>query len=304
MPDHPVHAGDPDCRQEPADRRGYQAHKKRHEDGHRYRRPVARHLDAEQGKRKQRHADDEEYDCERRQEYVERYFVRRLLTPGAFYQLYHPVEESTAGFGGQSYDKPVGEDPRPACDRAPVPPRLPDHGSTFARDRALIDGSDPLDHLPVGRDGIAGIDEECIPFLEFRGRDGFKRGPVPRLLQPFCKGFTAGSAEPLGLRLPPPFSKRLGEVGEKHREPEPEGDESDIPGRGFPRADESLDPEGRRQHAPHLNNEHDRVAHHQAGIQLRQRIEKSPAIHLPRQAKGFFQCSGRGSHALLLSGSS
>ena len=72
----------------------------------------------------------------------------------------------------------------------------------------------------------------------------------------------------LGLRLAPAFGHRLGEVGEEHGEPQPQGDEAGehvLVGGGGP---EVPDEEDGGEHRPDLDHEHDRVADHGAGVQL------------------------------------
>ena len=76
------------------------------------------------------------------------------------------VEEPFAWVGTRPDDEPVREDDRPTGDSAPVAPGFADHRCTLSGDRALVDRSNPLDDLPVDRDGIPGFDIEEIRLVQ------------------------------------------------------------------------------------------------------------------------------------------
>src|SRR5437870_1095376 len=61
------------------------------------------------------------------------------------------------------------------------------------------------------------------------------------------------------LRSTAAFSHRLGEVGEEHGEPEPEGDGKDEPRRRLALPAERLQEETRREHTADLDDKHHRV---------------------------------------------
>jgi hypothetical protein len=76
-----------------------------------------------------------------------------------------------------------------------------------------------------------------------------------------------------GLRLRAALGERLREVGEEHREPQPQCDgENEARGR-LGLAAQRGDPEDRGEHAAHVDAEHHRIA------QLRARIELPERLH-------------------------
>ena len=79
------------------------------------------------------------------------------------------------------------------------------------------------------------------------------------------------SAQRGGLRLAAPLGHRLGEIGEQHGEPEPEIDLEREPvpaGAGHQIAQEQQC----RQRGHDLDREHHRVAHHEARVELAERL--------------------------------
>ncbi len=64
-----------------------------------------------------------------------------------------------AGVGGDLDEQPVREHPGAAGDRGEVAARLADHRRGLAGDRAFVDRGHAFDHLAVGRDQLAGLDE-------------------------------------------------------------------------------------------------------------------------------------------------
>ncbi len=78
------------------------------------------------------------------------------------------------GAGAHPYDDPVGEYGRTAGDTASVATRLTDHGRGFTGDRGLVDRRDPVDHIAVGRDGLARPDQNDVERPQSGGRDGFR----------------------------------------------------------------------------------------------------------------------------------
>ena len=114
---HPVHAGDPDGRQEAADGGGNQAHEQRDQDEHGLWRA---RIDRERLQRHHRHQED---DGQAGQQDVERDLVRRLLTRGALDQRDHAIEERLSRIGRDANLDPVREDARAAGDRRPIAAR-------------------------------------------------------------------------------------------------------------------------------------------------------------------------------------
>ena len=101
---------------------------------------------------------------------VERDLVRRLLPLRALDQADHAVEEGRARRRGDPDLDPVGEHLRAAGDGRAVAAGLADHRRGLAGDRRLVDRGDALDHLAVGRDEVARLDQDDVAGLEARRR--------------------------------------------------------------------------------------------------------------------------------------
>ncbi len=99
----PIHPGDPDGRQQAADRRRDETHEQRdqHDDGLLR---VGVHRERLEGDDRQQ--EDHREPCEQD---VQRDLVRRLLSIGALDEQDHAVEERLAGAGRDPHDDPVGE---------------------------------------------------------------------------------------------------------------------------------------------------------------------------------------------------
>ena len=96
---------------------------------------------------------------QRHQQDGERDLVGRLLALGALDQRDHAVEEGLAGIGRDAHHDPVGQHARAAGDGGEVAAGFADHRRGFAGDRALVDRGDAFDHLAIGRDHVAGLDQ-------------------------------------------------------------------------------------------------------------------------------------------------
>lgn len=181
----------------------------------------------------------------------------------------HAVEEGGAGSGGDAHADPVGQDLRAACHGGAVTARFPDDGRGFPRDGRLVDRGDALDHLAVGGDDVAGLDEHEVADLEAGTRDqGVAGGAAGG--QKLGLRLRAGLAQGIGLRLAAPLGDGFGEVGEEHGEPEPEVDlegESDIAAAGGEVAQE----ENGRKDRNRRHDEHDGIAGERARVQLGER---------------------------------
>ena len=122
------------------------------------------------GERLQGDDGEQEDDRQPGEQDVERDLVRRLLPLRALDERDHPVEEALARLRRHPDDDLVGEDARAAGDGGAVAARLADHRRRLARDRRLVDARDPLDHLAVGRDHLAGRDDDLVADAELRAR--------------------------------------------------------------------------------------------------------------------------------------
>ncbi|MGY4415490.1 hypothetical protein ACVWW4_007226 [Bradyrhizobium sp. LB7.1] len=151
-----VHPGDADCRQQRTDRGWDQGHEQRDQHNHRDRAAgigrIARNSDG----------GEHEDDGEAGQQDVERDLVWRLLPLGALDQLDHAVDEGRTLSCRDPHADPVGQHLRAASHRRPVAAGFTDDRRGFAGDRGLVDGGDALDHLAIGGNGIAGLDQHDV----------------------------------------------------------------------------------------------------------------------------------------------
>ena len=155
----PVHAGDADRRQQRADRGRDQRHEQRDQHDHRDRAAgIGREA---RDRRRREHEDDGQPD----EQDVERDLVRRLLPLGALDQPDHAVEEGRAWRRGDAHPDPVGQHLRAAGHRRAVAAGFADDRRGFAGDRGLVDRGDALDHLAVGGDDVAGLDQHDVADL-------------------------------------------------------------------------------------------------------------------------------------------
>ena len=170
--DQPVHAGDADGREQRADGRGDQRDEQgdQHDHGDRPARVA--------GEARDRGHREDEHEGEAGEQDVQGDLVRRLLPRGALDEGDHAVDEGRAGGGGDADLDLVGEDLRAAGHRRAVAAGLADHRGGLAGDGGLVDGGDALDHLAVGGDQVAGLDEDDVADLE-RGAGHASRRPRP-----------------------------------------------------------------------------------------------------------------------------
>jgi uncharacterized low-complexity protein len=118
-------------------------------------------------------------------------------------------------------------------------------------------------------------------------------------------GFGLGLAQSVGLSFAAAFRHGFGEIGEQHREPEPEGDLEGEAGEGRTGNDIAGRQDGGHRGA-YFHHEHDGVLHHEARIQLDERVlERAPddrRIEQGTRPRALFGhqrdgiCSGRWCH--------
>src|SRR3954470_12036871 len=149
-------------------------------------------------------------------------------------------------------------------DRTWVPPvtaeRSPPDSRMTGRltgDRGLVDGGHALDHLAIGGDDVAGLDQHDVTRPEARAGNNPVRPPA-RAWEPLRLGLGPGSAQGVGLGFAAPLGDRLGEVREQHRKPEPQGD-LDREANGLAAGDEIAQEDDGRERGHDLDHEHDRV---------------------------------------------
>ncbi len=213
--DQPIHAGDADRRQQPADRRRNQAHQQRDQHEHRLRRAG---VDRKRLQRDHRH---QEHDGQAGQQDVERDLVRRLLPLGAFDERDHAIEERVARVGRDLDLDPVRQHARAAGDRRSIAAGLADDRRRFTGDRRFVDRRHAFDDFAVRRDEFAGLHQHDVAAPQRRGRHRFRSG---RSGDQVRDGFGARLAQRVGLRLAASFGHRLGQVREQDRRPQPQRD--------------------------------------------------------------------------------
>ena len=256
----PVHAGDADGGKQGADRGRNERHEQRHH-----------HHDGDHPPgvaciARDRNRGEDEDDRHAGEQDVERDLVRCLLALGALDERNHAVEEGRALRCGDAHLEPVGDHQRAAGDGRAVAAGLANDRRRLTGDGRLIDRGDAFDHLAVGGDQIAGLDQD---HLSWRKLARWNRHGEPSLLIHDELGFRlfAGLAQRCRLRLAASLGHGLGEIGEQHREPQPENDlegEAEMLAAVDPFTDK--DDGGKR--GDHLDHEHHRVFHHDARIEL------------------------------------
>ena len=256
----PVHPRDADGREQRADGRRDEGDEEGDEDG------LGERGAGVEGVRPQGHDGREEGDREPGEEDVQRDLVRGLAALGALDERDHAVEERPPGLLGDLDHELVREQARSARDRGAVAARLADDRSGLARDRRLVHGADALDDLAVGGNDLTRLDDHDVAAPELRRRHLLEAAGV-RAAE--CGRRRAGGTKRVRLRLPPALGDRLGEVPEQHREPEPEGDRAGEPeGLALARREEVAEEDHRRDDAPDLDDEHDRVAEERPWVEL------------------------------------
>ena len=224
----------------------------------------------------------------------------RLLPFGAFDEPDHAVEEGGARRGGDAHAYPVGKHLRAAGDGRAIAAEFANDRRRFPSDGGFVDRSHALDHLSVGRNDVAGFNQHDVIDLELR------RGNQPIALRIVRAGYQLGLGfgalppQRFGLSLAPTLGDRFGEVGEQHREPQPQDDlefETDV----FAAGREITDQNHSRQHGDNFEHEHHRILHQRPRIELHEggadrrhddlRIKERRYRHALAQGRGFHGCS-------------
>ncbi len=147
--------------------------------------------------------------------------------------------------------------------RSPPASRITGADSPVIADSSTV--ATPSIDLPVGGDDLPGAHDHDISLAQTL------RGDLLRASRPAESGWPcpgARLAEGVGLGLAPSLRHRLGEIGEEHREPEPDGHLKAESQRLVRRAEEKAD--GGEKGAD-LGDEHHRVFHQRPRVQLRKR---------------------------------
>ena len=258
--DKTVHTGDADRRQQRADGGRDQGHEQRHQDNHRDGTAGIGHVARD--RRRREHEDNGQAD----QQDVERDLVRRLLTLGTLDQLDHAVDEGRTRRRGNAHLDPVRQHLGAAGHGRTVAAGLADDGRRFAGDRRLVHRGDAFHHLAVRRNGVAGLDHDDIADLETCAWHASEIAAIGAD-QKLRLRFGARAPQRIRLRLTAALRDRFREVGEQHREPQPQHDlefETKVRTSGHDVADQY---DG-RQRGDHLEHEHNRILHQASRIEL------------------------------------
>ena len=228
----------------------------------------------------QGHHHQQEDDGEPGQQDVEGDLVGRLLAVGPLDQGDHAVDEALAGLGGDPHDDAVGQHPGAAGDRRAVAARLADDRRRLAGDGRLVDRGDAFDDLAVTGDQLARAAH--APGRRRGGRDDGLSTVVPSAWRTWATVSRAGLAQRVGLGLAPAFGHGLGEVGEQHREPQPDGHRARrTRGLAVVALGRSTKNSTVVEHGADQHHEHDRVAGLGAGVELDERVDRAPGARWP-----------------------
>ena len=176
----------------------------------------------------------------------------------------------------------VREQPRAAGDGGAVAAGLADHGRRLAGDRRLVDRADALDDLAVGRDHVAGLDDDDVAAAEL-GRRHLLEPPLScaGARRSSCASRAARSPAPCrGPRRSPRRSSRRGRSARarRRRAGEPERLVSPPNARLRKKMPVVID-------AAELDDEHDRVAQLDARVELRERVPDRRERRSPREKR-------------------
>ncbi len=256
---HAAHAGHANGRQQPGNGGRDQADEQRDEHRDADRRAGAGDFDAEHREGQQGDDDAEEDDGQRDEQDGQGDFIRRLLALGVFDHGDHAVDEGFARIYGHAHDNPVGQHAGTAGDGREVATGFTDDRSRFAGDGRFVHRGDTFDDFAVGRNGFLSLDDDDVALTQIGCLNHFPLGTEMRLMQLLGPGFLLEAAKRSGLRLAAAFGQRLGKIGEKHGEPQPDGNHQDETGRCFALATEGLQPQDGGQDAADVDDEHHRV---------------------------------------------
>ncbi len=267
-----VHSGDADGREKASDRGRDETDQERSEDGYRDRRAPAGARRCVDREGQESPAGDQEDDRHRREEDCEGDLVRGLPPARPLDHRDHPVEERFARIRRHTDDDPIGQHAGSPRHCASITAALPDDRGALARNRALVDRGDPLDHVAVRGDEFPGFDENDVVLPEVGGRDLRRGGILVGGIEFAGDQIPSRAAQRFGLRAAAPLRDRLGEVREENREPEPDGDGEDESRRFLPLPRKRGDVEPRGHQTSDPDDEHHRIAHLAPGIQLHERL--------------------------------
>ena len=149
-----------------------------------------------------------------------RNFVGRALPNRAFNQSDHAIEKRFAGAGRNLDDNAIRKHARAAGDAGTIAAGLANDRRRFAGDRRFVDRGHAFDNLAVAGNDMSGFDDDSIAGLQRRCETVSSTVPLAR--QPKGRRFLASFAQRIGLCLAAGFGQCGGEVGEHHRQEQPD----------------------------------------------------------------------------------
>ena len=171
----------------------------------------------------------------------------------------------------------VGEYGGAAGDGGTVAAGLADHRRRFARDRRFVDRGDAFDDFAVAGNDVAGLDQNDVADAQVERVHRLE--DIAEILGidiTFGARIGARLAQRVGLGLAAAFRHRFGEIGEQHREPQPESDLAGKQRRTVLReniADEKAGDDQRDD----FGDEDDRILGQFARIELAQGVDRRGA---------------------------
>ena len=202
----PIHAGDPDRREQAADRRRDQAHEQRDD----HRRGQRARPNRSRAARSVTHAN--------RNTIVSP--TSRMCSAISFGVFCRAAPSTSAiilsrndspGFGADPHDDPIRQDLGAAGDRRAIAAGFADHRRRLAGDRRLVDRRDALDDLAVAGDHLPASTTTRSPLRSCAPRSTLGRLPSTSrraVVSPFASCAASRPAPCRGLRRPPRRSSR------------------------------------------------------------------------------------------------
>ena len=146
------------------------------------------------------------------------------------------------------------------------PPDSADDRGRLAGDGGLVDRGDALDHLAVGGDDVAGLDQHDVADLQAGARDELVVLRVGRAQQLGLR-LRALAPQRVGLGLAAALGDGFGEVGEQHGEPQPQ-DDLECEAEVGPARHQIANQDDGGEDRDDLEHEHHRVLDQRARIEL------------------------------------
>ena len=204
----------------------------------------------------------EENEGKRREQDGESDLVGSLLPLGTFDEPDHAIHEALARISRDEHHQAIGKHRSAASDGAAIASRFSNHRRRFSGDGRFVHGGCTFDHFAIGGNRLPRLHDHPIPFAQELGRHRL----LATVLEASRQYAASRGTQGIRLGLAAPFGHGLGEVGEKHREPEPGGD-LDREGERRPAGGQESDVQSGKQ-GSHRGGEHHRIAPQRGGLQF------------------------------------